>query len=99
VLYRGHAQSRQARGSAQSAQVPFVIKNLSIFPIPGPGVIAYLRLISSALGRCLLRARAGHAGVGLDASDLVRLAERKAKSKGASLWDTLQISAKRTSLL
>jgi len=27
--------------------------------------------------------------VGLDASDLVRLAERKVKSKGASLWDTL----------
>ncbi len=36
-----------------------------------------------------MRARAGDAGMGSQASDLVRLAERAAKSKGVSLWDTM----------
>jgi len=53
-------------------------------------VIAYLRLIHQPSDDVSCARVLAMPAWGLDASDLVRLAERKAKSKGASLWDTLQ---------
>jgi DNA helicase-2/ATP-dependent DNA helicase PcrA len=91
VLYRGHAHRDKLVEVLKARKVPFVIKNLSILSHRlVRDVIAYLRLIDHPSGDVACARVLAMPAWDLDASDLVRLAERTAKSKGASLWDTLQ---------
>jgi ATP-dependent DNA helicase UvrD/PcrA len=91
VLYRGHAHRDKLVEALKARKIPFVIKNLSILSHRlVRDVIAYLRLIHQPSDDVSCARVLAMPAWGLDASDLVRLAERKAKSKGASLWDTLQ---------
>jgi DNA helicase-2/ATP-dependent DNA helicase PcrA len=91
VLYRGHAHRDKLVDVLKTRKIPFVIKNLSILSHRlVRDVIAYLRLIDQPSDDVACARVLAMPAWGLDASDLVRLAERTAKSKGASLWDTLQ---------
>jgi DNA helicase-2/ATP-dependent DNA helicase PcrA len=91
VLYRGHAHRDKLVEVLKARKIPFVIKNLSILSHRlVRDVIAYLRLIDRPSNDVACARVLAMPAWGLDASDLVRLAERTAKSKGASLWDTVQ---------
>jgi DNA helicase-2/ATP-dependent DNA helicase PcrA len=91
VLYRGHAHRDKLVDVLKAHKIPFVIKNLSILSHRlVRDVIAYLRLIDQPSNDVACARVLAMPAWGLDASDLVRLAERTAKSKGASLWDTVQ---------
>src|SRR5712692_3400515 len=91
VLYRQHAHRDQLVEELFRRKIPFVISKLSILEHPlVRDVLAYLRLIAApfddiACAR-VLSAPAWH----LQASDLVRLAERAAKKRGTALYDILQ---------
>src|SRR5712691_6903936 len=80
-----------AAGRMSRRKIPFVIARLSILEHPlVRDVLAYLRLLAQpyddiACAR-VLSAPAWH----LQASDLVRLAERTAKKRGTALYDVLQ---------
>jgi DNA helicase-2/ATP-dependent DNA helicase PcrA len=91
VLYRSHAHRDKLVGVLKARKIPFVIKNLSILSHRlVRDVTAYLRLIDHSSDDVACARVLAMPAWGLEASDLVRLAERTAKSKGASLWDTLQ---------
>jgi DNA helicase-2/ATP-dependent DNA helicase PcrA len=91
VLYRGHAHRDKLVEVLKARKIPFVIKNLSILSHRlVRDVIAYLRLIDRPSDDVACARVLAMPAWGRNASDLVRLAERAAKSKGASLWDTLQ---------
>ncbi len=91
VLYRSHAHRDKLVEVLKARKIPFVIKNLSILSHRlVRDVIAYLRLIDQPSDDVACARVLAMPAWGLEASDLVRLAERAAKSKGASLWDTLQ---------
>ena len=91
VLYRGHAHRDKLVEVLKARKIPFVIKNLSILSHRlVRDVIAYLRLIDQSSNDVACARVLAMPAWGLEASDLVRLAERTAKSKGASLWDTVQ---------
>src|ERR1700736_1410416 len=91
VLYRGHAHRDKLVEVLKSRKIPFVIKNLSILSHRlVRDVIAYLRLIDQSSDNVACARVLAMPAWCLDASDLVRLAERTAKSKGTSLWDTVQ---------
>ncbi len=91
VLYRSHAHRDKMVEVLKARKVPFVIRNLSILSHGlVRDVIAYLRLIDQPSDNVACARVLAMPAWGLEASDLVRLAERTAKSKGASLWDTLQ---------
>jgi len=91
VLYRGHAHRDKLVEVLKARKIPFVIKNLSILSHRlVRDVIAYLRLIDQPSNDVACARVLAMPAWGLDASDLVRLTERTAKSKGASLWDTVQ---------
>jgi DNA helicase-2/ATP-dependent DNA helicase PcrA len=91
VLYRGHAHRDKLVEVLKARKIPFVIKNLSILSHRlVRDVIAYLRLIDQPSNDVACARVLAMPAWGLDPSDLVRLAERTAKSKGASLWDTVQ---------
>jgi DNA helicase-2/ATP-dependent DNA helicase PcrA len=91
VLYRGHAHRDKLVDVLKAHKIPFVIKNLSILSHRlVRDVIAYLRLIDQPSNDVACARVLAMPAWGLDASDLVRLAERTEKSKGASLWDTVQ---------
>src|SRR5882757_6543174 len=91
VLYRGHAHRDKLVEVLKARKIPFVIKNLSILSHRlVRDVIAYLRLIHQPSDDVSCARVLAMPAWGLDASDLVRLTERTAKSKGASLWDTVQ---------
>jgi DNA helicase-2/ATP-dependent DNA helicase PcrA len=93
VLYRGHAHRDKLVEVLKAHKIPFVIKNLSILSHRlVRDVIAYLRMIDQPSNDVACARVLAMPAWGLAASDLVRLAERTAKSKGASLWDTLQSS-------
>ena len=91
VLYRQHAHRDQLVEELFRRKIPFVISKLSILEHPMVrDVRAYLRLIAApfddiACAR-VLSAPAWH----LQASDLVRLAERTARKRGTALYDVLQ---------
>src|ERR1700731_24888 len=90
VLYRGHAHRDKLVEVLKARKIPFVIKNLSILSNRlVRDVIAYLRLIDQPSDDVACARVLAMPAWGLDARDLVRLAERTAKSKGASFWDTL----------
>src|ERR1700680_1802715 len=91
VLYRSHAHRDELVEELKARKIPFVIKNLSILSHRlVRDVIAYLRLIDQPSNDVACARVLAMPAWGLDARDLVRLAERTAKSKGASLWDTVQ---------
>ena len=70
-----------------------MIKNLSILSHRlVRDLIAYLRLIDQPSDDVACARVLAMPAWGLEPADLVRLTERTAKSKGASLWDTMQAS-------
>jgi len=91
ILYRQHAHRDHLVEQLSSRKIPFVITKLSILEHPlVRDVLAYLQLIAHpyddiACAR-VLSAPAWH----LTAEDLVRLAERAAKTRGTALYDVLQ---------
>jgi ATP-dependent DNA helicase UvrD/PcrA len=91
ILYRQHAHRDQIVEELSSRKIPFVITKLSILEHPlVRDVLSYLQLIAHpyddiACAR-VLSAPAWH----LTAEELVRLAERAAKSRGTALYDVLQ---------
>jgi DNA helicase II / ATP-dependent DNA helicase PcrA len=91
VLYRQHMHRDQLVEGLFRAKIPFVISKLSILEHPlVRDVLAYLRLVAQpyddvACAR-VLAAPAWHLGP----QDLVRLAERASKTRGAALIDVLQ---------
>jgi DNA helicase II / ATP-dependent DNA helicase PcrA len=91
VLYRQHAHRDELVRELSSRKIPFVISRLSILEHPVvKDVVAYLRLIARPFddiaGARVLAAPAW----GLDARDLVMLAERAKKEKKA-IYDALQL--------
>lgn len=91
VLYRQHAHRDELVDELSQAKIPFVISRLSILEHPlVRDVLAYLRLIGTpyddvACAR-VLSAPTWH----LEPRDLLRLTERAAKKRGASLIDVVQ---------
>ncbi|MGH9679488.1 MAG: ATP-dependent helicase, partial [Candidatus Acidiferrales bacterium] len=93
VLYRGHAHRDELVEVLKSRKIPFVIKNLTILSHRlVRDLIAYLRLIDQPSDDVACARVLAMPAWGLDPSDLVRLIERAAKNKGASLWDAAQIA-------
>jgi DNA helicase-2/ATP-dependent DNA helicase PcrA len=93
VLYRTHAHRDKLVEVLKSRKIPFVIKNLSILSHRlVRDLIAYLRLIDHNSDDVACTRVLAMPAWGLEPSDLVRLAERAAKSKGMSLWDTMLAS-------
>ena len=91
VLYRGHAHRTKLVDTLTTRKIPFVIKNLSILSHRVVrDVLAYLRLIDQPSNDVACARVLAMPAWGLDARDLVRLAERAAKSKGGSVWDAVQ---------
>jgi DNA helicase-2/ATP-dependent DNA helicase PcrA len=91
VLYRSHAHRDKLVEVLKSRKIPFVIKNLSILSHRlVRDLIAYLRLIDQTSDDVACARVLAMPAWGLGPSDLVRLAERAAKGKGVSLWDTMQ---------
>ncbi|HVA93417.1 MAG TPA: ATP-dependent DNA helicase [Candidatus Dormibacteraeota bacterium] len=90
VLYRSHAHRDKLVGGLKARNIPFVIKNLSILSHRlVRDLIAYLRLIDQPSGDVACARVLAMPAWGLAPSDLVRLIERTAKNRGASLWDTM----------
>ena len=90
VLYRSHAHRDRLVEILKSRKIPFVIKNLTILSHRlVRDLIAYLRLTDQTSDDIACARVLAMPAWGLGPSDLVRLAERAAKSKGASLWDTM----------
>ena len=93
VLYRGHSHRDKLVEVLKSRKIPFVIKNLSILSHRlVRDLIAYLRLLDQPSDDVACARVLAMPAWGLEPSDLVRLIERAAKSKGGSLWDTMQAS-------
>jgi DNA helicase-2/ATP-dependent DNA helicase PcrA len=91
VLYRSHGHRDKLVDVLKARKIPFVIKNLSILSHRlVRDVIAYLRLIDQPLDDVACARVLAMPAWGLEPSDLVRLIERTAKSKGSCLWDTMQ---------
>ena len=83
VLYRTHAHRDKLVEVLKSRKIPFVIKNLSILSHRlVRDLIAYLRLIDQTSDDVACARVLAMPAWGLEPSDLVRLAERAAKSKG-----------------
>jgi DNA helicase-2/ATP-dependent DNA helicase PcrA len=91
VLYRSHAHRDNLVEVLKARKIPFIIKNLSVLSHRlVRDVIAYLRLIDRPSDNVACARVLAAPAWGLVAPDLVRLAQRTGKSKGASIWDTLQ---------
>ena len=91
VLYRMHTHRERLVAALTQARVPFVIRNLSILDHRlVRDILAYVRLVSD-LGDDVACARVLAAPAwGLEAQDLQRLAERAAKARGGTLWQTIE---------
>jgi DNA helicase-2/ATP-dependent DNA helicase PcrA len=90
VLYRMHTHRDRLVEILAARKIPFVIRNLSILQNPlVRDVVAYLRLIASPADDVACARVLAAPAWGLEAADLVRLAERCSKSKGIALWDAL----------
>ena len=91
VLYRGHSHRDKLVDALKARKIPFVIKNLSILSHRlVRDLIAYLRLIDHPGDDVACARVLAMPAWGLEPADLVRLIERTAKNRGASLWDTMQ---------
>jgi DNA helicase-2/ATP-dependent DNA helicase PcrA len=90
VLYRAHAHRDRLVEVLTAREIPFVIRKLSILDTTlVRDVIAYLRLITYPADDVAAARVLAMPAWGLDAADLVRLAERAGKARGKSLWDEL----------
>ncbi|MGD0908725.1 MAG: ATP-dependent DNA helicase [Candidatus Acidiferrales bacterium] len=90
VLYRSHAHRDMLVEILKERKIPFVIKNLSILSHRlVRDLVSYLRLIDRLSDDVACARVLSMPAWGLDPADLVRLAERAAKAKHASLWDTM----------
>jgi DNA helicase-2/ATP-dependent DNA helicase PcrA len=91
VLYRSHAHRDKLVETLKARKIPFVIKNLSILSHRlVRDLVAYLRLIDQLSDDVACARVLAMPAWGLEPADLVRIIERAAKSKGVSLWDTMQ---------
>ena len=91
ALYRKHAHRKHLVEALNRRQIPFVIKRLSILGSTLiRDVMAYLRLIGTPSDDVSCARIIGIPYWKIEPKDLVRLAERAAKSKGKSLWDELE---------
>jgi DNA helicase II / ATP-dependent DNA helicase PcrA len=91
VLYRSHGHRDKLVDVLKERKIPFVIKNLTILSHRlVRDLIAYLRLIDQPSDDVACARVLAMPAWGLEPADLVRLIERAAKAKSASLWDTAQ---------
>jgi len=91
VLYRQHAHRDELVEELSRRKIPFVISRLSILEHPlVKDLLAYLRLIDSTFDDIACVRVLAAAAWGLQAADLVRLAERARKEKKA-IYDLLQL--------
>ncbi|HYL85264.1 MAG TPA: ATP-dependent DNA helicase [Candidatus Angelobacter sp.] len=91
VLYRQHAHRDNLVEELSQRKIPFVISRLSILEHPlVRDVLAYLRLIAKPFDDIACARVLSAPAWGLEAADLVRLAERTAKKRGTALYDALQ---------
>jgi len=90
VLYRQHAHRNEMVEELSRRKIPFVISKLSILEHPlVRDVLAYLRLIARPFDDIACARVLSAPAWGLEAEDLVRLAERTAKKRGTALYDVL----------
>nr|HEV7955307.1 ATP-dependent DNA helicase [Candidatus Acidoferrales bacterium] len=90
VLYRSHTHRNLLVQELSKRRIPFVIRNLSILENTlVRDLIAYLRLIAAPSDDVAAARVLAMPGWNFTAADLVRLAERAAKTRGNSLWDAL----------
>jgi DNA helicase II / ATP-dependent DNA helicase PcrA len=91
VLYRSHGHRDKLVEVLKARKIPFVIKNLTILSHRVVrDLIGYLRLIDQPADDVACARVLAMPAWGLEPADLVRLIERGAKAKRASLWDTAQ---------
>jgi len=91
VLYRQHAHRNELVGELSQRKIPFVISRLSILDHSlVKDVIAYLRLIVRPYDDIACARVLSAPAWGIEAVDLVRLAERAKKAKKA-IYDMLQL--------
>jgi len=90
VLYRAHHHRDLLVKELVRRRIPFVIRNLSVLDYAiVRDVMAYLRLIVAPSDDVACARVLAAPAWGLEAADLVRLAERASRSRGISLWDAL----------
>src|SRR5438309_1845687 len=90
ILYRQHAHRDELVAELSTRKIPFVISRLSILEHPlVRDVLAYLRLIARPFDDIACARVLSAPAWGLEAEDLVRLAERTAKKRGTALYDVL----------
>jgi DNA helicase-2/ATP-dependent DNA helicase PcrA len=91
VLYRMHTHRERLVEELKRRGIPFVIRNLSILNHRlVRDVLAYLRLIANERDDVACARALAAPAWGLSPENLARLAERAAKSRGSSIWETLQ---------
>jgi len=91
VLYRQHAHRDELVEELSRRKIPFVISRLSILEHPlVKDVLAYLRLIDKPFDDISCARVLSASAWGLEAADLVRLAERARKEK-KPIYDLLQL--------
>jgi len=91
VLYRMHTHREWLVEELKRRGIPFVIRNLSILNHRlVRDVVAYLRLLANERDDVACARALAAPAWGLAPEDLARLAERAAKSRGSSIWETLQ---------
>jgi DNA helicase II / ATP-dependent DNA helicase PcrA len=90
VLYRSHTHRNLLVQELSKRRIPFVIRNLSILENTlVRDLIAYLRLIAAPSDDVAAARVLAMPGWNFTPADLVRLAERAAKTRGNALWDAL----------
>ena len=91
ALYRKHTHRKHLVEALNRRQIPYVIKRLSILGSTLiRDVMAYLRLIGTPSDDVSCARIIGIPYWKIEPKDLVRLAERAAKSRGKSLWDEFE---------
>ncbi len=90
VLYRAHANRDKLVEELSRLNIPFVIRNLTIFGNAlVRDVMAYLRLIATPSDNISFARAMSAPAWGFTAKDLVRLAEWARTTRPHFLWDTL----------
>ena len=88
VLYRKHAHRAQLLDALRRRRIPFVIRKFSILSSTVVrDLLAWLRLIAVPADNVACARVLAAPGWGLEARDLVRLAERAEKNHRRPLWD------------
>ncbi len=93
VLYRKHLHSRNLLEALRRRGIPFVIRNSSILRTQVVrDLLAWLKLIAVPSDNIACARILAAPYWGLDARDLVRLAERAEKNRRRPLWDEVEAS-------